>query len=69
MYITVLLLSLSIGIRNGISSAHEFLICHSSSSSTEQLFKSKEILLSTEDLQKNNQQHENRLGNTIMKVL
>lgn len=57
MYIVVLLLSLSIGVRNGISSAHEFLICHSSSSSTEQLFK--EILLNTEDLQKNNEQHKN----------
>lgn len=68
MYITILLLSLSIGMRNGISSAHEFLICHSSSSSTEQLFKSKEILLNTKDLQKNNEQHENRLGNTIMKT-
>jgi len=69
MYIAGLLLSLSIGMRNGIGSAHEFLICHSSSRSTEQLFKTKEILLNTEKLQKNNEQHENTLGNTIMMII
>ncbi|EOA98788.1 hypothetical protein Anapl_02948 [Anas platyrhynchos] len=36
---------------------------------TEQLFKSREILLNTQDLQKNNEQYENRLENTIIKII
>lgn len=52
MCIAVPPLSLSSGMRNWISSAHEVLICHSSSGSTEQLLTSTATPLNRADLRR-----------------